>query len=100
MTSVWGQALPYYSPVFVGSRKTYRFGREKLSRLTGEHGEDGGEGVEFEPVDDVAGVEELETHEAEADHQQQDVKHLGHHRQPQNTCRNDTVILITNNCLH
>lgn len=54
--------------------------------LTGEHGEDGGEGVEFESVDDVARVEELETHEAEAHHQQQDVEHLGHHGQPQHTC--------------
>lgn len=54
--------------------------------LTGQDGEDGGEGVEFEPVDDVAGVEELEAHEAEADHQQQDVENLGHHRQPQHTC--------------
>lgn len=55
--------------------------------LTGQHGENGSEGVEFESVDDVAGVEKLETHEAEADHQQQDVEHLGHHGQPQHAYR-------------
>ena len=54
--------------------------------LTGQHGENGGEGVQFESVDDVAGVKKLQTHQTEADHQQQDVEHLGHHRQPQNTC--------------
>lgn len=31
-------------------------------------------------------MEELETHEAEADHQQEDVEHLGDHRQPQDPC--------------
>lgn len=58
--------------------------------LTGQDGEDGGEGVELEPVDDVAGVEELEAHQAEADHQQQDVEHLGHHRQPQHAWHTTT----------
>lgn len=59
-------------------------------RLTRQDGEDGGESVEFEPVNDVAGVEELETHEAEANHQQQDVEHLRHHGQPQHACRHNT----------
>lgn len=51
--------------------------------LTREHCEDRSEGIELEPVYDAAGVDELKTHEAEADHQQQDVEHLGDHRQPQ-----------------
>lgn len=53
---------------------------------TWEHGEDGGEGVELEAVDDVAGVDELQTHEAETNHQQHDVEQLGHQRQPQHPC--------------
>lgn len=47
--------------------------------LTGKHREDGCKCVELEPVDDIAGMEELETHEAEANHQQQDIEHLGDH---------------------
>lgn len=56
-------------------------------QLTGQHGEDGSEGVELESIDDVAGVEKLQTHETEANHQQQDVEHLRHHGQPQHTCK-------------
>lgn len=56
-------------------------------QLTGQHGEDGSKGVELESIDDVAGVEKLQTHETEADHQQQDVEHLRHHGQPQHTCK-------------
>lgn len=71
------------------SRKRKQKKKKKKGNLhlTGQHGENGGEGVEFQSVDDVAGVEKLETHEAEADHQQQDVEHLGHHGQPQHAYR-------------
>lgn len=62
--------------------------------LTRQHGEDGGEGIEFESVDDVAGVEKFQTHEAEADHEQEDVQHLRNHRQPQHTCREPAVTQI------
>lgn len=68
-------------------KKRKKKNRKGNLHLTGQHGENGGEGVEFESVDDVAGVEKLETHEAEADHQQQDVEHLGHHGQPQHAYR-------------
>lgn len=54
----------------------FRVVKTLLLCLTGQHGEDGGKGVEFQAVDDVAGVEKLETHQTEADHQQQDVEHL------------------------
>lgn len=57
-----------------------------LRRRTREHSEDGGEGVELEAVDDIAGVDELQTHEAEANHQQHDVEQLRHQRQPQHPC--------------
>ncbi|KAG7219366.1 hypothetical protein INR49_019072 [Caranx melampygus] len=60
---------------------------EDAVQLTGQHGEDGSKGVELESIDDVAGVEKLQTHETEADHQQQDVEHLRHHGQPQHTCK-------------
>ena len=53
----------------------------------GGAGEDGGEGVELESVDDVAGVNQLQTHETETNKQQDDVQHLGDQRQPQHPCR-------------
>ena len=56
-------------------------------RLTGQDGEDGCEGIELESVDDVAGVEQLQAHQTEADHQEQDVEYLWYHRQPQHTCK-------------
>lgn len=58
---------------------------------TGEHGEHGCEGVELEPVNDVAGVDELQTHEAETHHQQNDVEHLRNQRQPQHPCRKQLI---------
>lgn len=109
VTLVWGSSL-LTSSLFLSfiinritasssRRHTARTGRKSFTRLnrkvvivhpTRQHGEHGGEGVEFESVDDIAGVEKLETHETEADHQQQDVEHLRHHRQPQHTCKHDT----------
>lgn len=44
--------------------------------ITRQHCEDGGEGIQFESINDVAGVEKLQTHQAEANDQQQDVEHL------------------------
>lgn len=40
-------------------------------------------------------MEKLETHEAEADHQQQDVEHLGHHGQPQHAYRHQQTLSQT-----
>lgn len=46
---------------------------------TWKHGEDGSESIELESINDIAGVDQLQTHEAEAHHQQDDVQHLRNH---------------------
>lgn len=52
----------------------------KQAESTWEHREDSSKGVELEPINYVAGVDQLHAHEAEAHHQQQNVQHLRNHR--------------------
>ncbi|PWA16061.1 hypothetical protein CCH79_00016511 [Gambusia affinis] len=76
--NIWKVVFPPESEIIESMTLIHRvqtkFTAPRLAGVT--DGEDGGEGIEFESVDDVAGVEKLQTHEAEADHQQQDVQHL------------------------
>lgn len=77
--------------IFEVTEKCAEQNENKNKASTGEHGEHGCEGVELEPVNDVAGVDELQTHEAETHHQQNDVEHLRNQRQPQHPCRKRLV---------
>lgn len=57
--------------------------QDRYTQTTWEHREDSSKGIELQPVDDIAGVDQLHTHEAEAHHQEKNVQHLWDHRQPQ-----------------
>lgn len=68
-------------------------GENKENRPTWKHSEDGGEGIKFESINDIAGVDELQTHEAETHHQKNNVQHLRNQRQPQHPCKKGDVWL-------
>lgn len=63
---------------------------KELSQTTWEHSEDGSEGIELKSINDVAGVDQLQTHQAEAHHQQNDVQHLRNQWQPQHPWKTGT----------
>lgn len=73
----------------------WHFGIKTSRRATWEHSEDSSKGIELESINDVAGVDQIQTHEAEAHHKQNDVQHLRNQRQPQYPCKTGRNLLKT-----
>lgn len=77
---------PYLNPWLLLVQMNWMVGCD-WGQFTWEHSEDSSEGVELESINDITGVDQLQTHEAEAHHQQNNVQHLRDQWQPQHPCK-------------
>lgn len=64
---------------------------KQLKAVTWQDGEDGSKGVEFESVDDVSKVADLDRHKDSTSGQEQDVQGFSHDAQPQDSWRRGDV---------
>lgn len=60
--------------------------KKMVTRLTWQHGEYGGEGVELEAVNDIAKVTHLYRHEDASGRKQEDIQALRNDTQPKHSC--------------
>lgn len=65
------------------------------TRLTWQHSENGGEGVELEAVDDIAKVTDFQRHEEASCGQQEDVQTFSHDAQPEHACGERSALATT-----